>query len=70
MMIDPHVGDIAWFWHDVNNEPESGLMVQTGSRVSVIFFEGKALQISNNRVFSSMEDCLRYSLRHEFSRWR
>jgi hypothetical protein len=68
--ISHHVGDIVWFWHEEREEPEHGLIVQPGRNVSTLFFEGKVLQISNNRAFRSLDDCVQHTLRHDFNRWR
>jgi len=70
MSVELHAGDIVWFWHEELEEPKHGLIVQVGRNVSSLFFEGKTLSISNRRTFRNLDDCIRHTLRHDFSRWR
>lgn len=64
------VGDIVWFWHEHFAEPKQGLVIQVGSRVSSLLFEGDALNISNRGAFHCLEDCIKQSLRYDLNRWR
>jgi hypothetical protein len=70
MSAELHTGDIVWFWHEELEEPKHGLIVQAGHNASSLFFEGRTLNIDNRIAFRSLDDCIRYSLRHEFNRWR